>query len=74
MADAHSAAWSAISACLSILLELPINYPHDGDAILETLAYTGWRLPTYRRQRAAERMARFVTARMMDVGSFKPIA
>lgn len=63
MVEAHSAARSAIPVCCSIWVELPINYPRDGDAILATLAYTGWRLPRYRRQRAAERMARFVTAR-----------
>jgi hypothetical protein len=66
MGEAHSAARCAISACVSILVELPINYPHDGDVILQTLAYTGWRLPHHYRRRVAKRMARFVTARIMD--------
>jgi len=65
MDQAHSAARHVISACVSILVELPINYRHDGDAILETLAYTGWCLPRHGRQRAAERMARFVAWRIM---------
>jgi hypothetical protein len=73
MDEAHSAARYAISACLSMLVELPINYRHDGDAILETLAYAGWSLPRHGRQRAAERMARFVAWRIMgepaDIGA-----
>jgi len=76
MDQAHSAARYAVSACLSILVELPINYRHDGDAILETLAYAGWRLPRAGRKRAAERMARFVAWRIMNdpsVGIGAPI-
>jgi hypothetical protein len=70
MREAHSAAWFAISACVSILVELPINYPRDGDAILATLAYTGWRIPSHLRERAAARMGRFLVMRIVNEHSF----
>lgn len=69
--EAHSAAWDVIEACTSILVELPIEYPEDGDVILQTLAYTNWRLPSRGRQRAAERMARLVTERIVNKFDFK---
>ena len=41
--DAHLAAWSAMSAAMSILVDVPLEHPEDAAALLETLAYTGWR-------------------------------
>ncbi|TAJ82894.1 hypothetical protein [Reyranella sp.] len=71
--EAYLAALAAMEACVSILTEVPINYRHDGDALLETIIYTGWRVPARKRARFAERMAQFVTQRIMDEFDFKPI-
>ncbi len=73
MWQATVTAGAAIEACMSILTEIPIDYRQDGDELLETLAYTGWRVPAHKRARFAERMAQFVTQRIMDEFEFKPI-
>lgn len=73
ISEANAAAWSAMEACTSILTEVPINYWQDGDELLETLVYTGWRLPDHKRARFAERMAQFVAQRIMNSPNFKPV-
>lgn len=65
--DAHRAAWSALSAALSIIVDVPLEHDEDAAALLETLAYTGWRhVPLHQQGRVAQRMARFVTDRIMS--------
>lgn len=73
MGQANAIAGSAIEACMSILTEIPIDYRQDGDELLETLVYTGWRVPAHKRARFAERMAQFVAQRIMDEFEFKPV-
>jgi hypothetical protein len=59
--DSHIAAWSALSAALSIIVEAPLQYPEDATALLSTLINTGWRhLPMRQQARVARGMARFV--------------
>jgi hypothetical protein len=72
--DAHIAAWSALSAALSIIVDVPLEHEEDAAALLSTLTYTGWRhLPNHQRPYVARRMARFVTDRIMG-RLFEPIA
>jgi hypothetical protein len=59
--DAHMAAWDVMYAAMSILVEVPIEHPEDEAALLSTLIYTNWRVPTYQRQRVARRFARYVS-------------
>jgi hypothetical protein len=63
--DAHIAAWSALSAALSIVADVPLEHSEDAEALLSTLIYTGWRhLPQHQQARVAQRMARFVGDRL----------
>lgn len=73
MGQASATAWSALEACMSILTEVPINYRQDGDELLETIIYTGWRVPAHKRARLAERMTNFITQRIMGEVDFKPV-
>jgi hypothetical protein len=53
--DAHIAAGPALSAALSILVEVPLEHPDDHTALLATLIYTGWRqLPGRHKARVAQ--------------------
>jgi hypothetical protein len=66
--DAHLAAWSALTAAMSIIVEVPLERDEDAEALLETLTYTGWRhVPQHQQRRVARRMARFVTDRIMGL-------
>jgi len=72
--DAHMGAWSALSAALSILVDIPLEHPEDEAALLLTLTHTGWRhLPSHQQARVARRMARFVGDSIMG-RPFVPIA
>jgi hypothetical protein len=72
--ESHLAAWSALSAALSIIADVPLEREEDAEAFFETLTYTGWRhLPMHRRPCVARRMARFVTDRIMGL-PFVPTA
>jgi hypothetical protein len=63
--DAHLAAWSALSAALSIIVDVPLEHCEDAEALLSTLIYTGWRhVPLHQQGRVAQRMARFVGDRI----------
>jgi hypothetical protein len=63
--DAHIAAWSALSAVLSILVEVPIEHHEDATALMLTLIHSGWRhLPHHQRARVGQRMARYVADRI----------
>jgi hypothetical protein len=71
--DAHIAAWSALSAALSIIVEVPLECSEDAAALLETLAYTGWRhVPCHQQARVAQRMSRYVTDRIMGLPFVPP--
>jgi hypothetical protein len=60
--DAHLAAWAALSAALSIVVDVPLEHPEDATALLSTLIYTGWRhVPSHQQGRTARRMACFVS-------------
>jgi hypothetical protein len=64
--DTHIAAWSALSAALSIIVDVPLERDEDAEAHLATLTYTGWRhLPCHQQPYVARRMARFVSDRIM---------
>ena len=70
----HIAAWSALSAALSIIADVPLEHEEDAEAFFATLTYTGWRhLPMHQRPCVARRMARFVTDRIMGL-PFVPTA
>jgi hypothetical protein len=72
--DAHLAAWSALSAALSIIVDVPLEREGDAEALLATLTYTGWRhVPYHQQARVAQRMARFVSDRIA-ARPFVPIA
>jgi hypothetical protein len=72
--DAHIATWSALSAALSIIVEVPLENAADAEELLSILIYTGWRhVPYHQRPRVARRMARFVTDRVMNE-PFTPMA
>jgi hypothetical protein len=72
--DAHIAAWSALSAALSIIVDVPLEHDEDAEALLSTLTYTGWRhLPHHQQSYGARRMARFVSDRIMGL-PFVPTA
>jgi hypothetical protein len=72
--ESHIAAWSALSAALSIIVDVPLEHDEDAEALLATLTYTGWRhLPCHQQPRVARRMARFVTDRIMGL-PFVPTA
>jgi hypothetical protein len=59
--DAHLAAWPALHAALSIIVDVPLEHGQDADALLLTLLHTGWRhVPRHQQARVAQRMARFV--------------
>ena len=59
--DAHLAAWSALKAALSIIVDVPLEHPEDAAALLSTLIHTGWRhVPRHQQAYVAQRMARFV--------------
>jgi hypothetical protein len=59
--DAHLAAWPALHAALSIIVDVPLEHGQDADALLLTLPHTGWRhVPRHQQARVAQRMARFV--------------
>jgi hypothetical protein len=71
--DAHLAAWSALHAALSIIVDVPLEHPEDATALLSTLIYTGWRhVPRHQQACVARRMARFVGDCLME-RSFVPI-
>jgi hypothetical protein len=66
--ESHIAAWSALSAALSIIADVPLEREEDAEAFFQTLTYTGWRhLPYHQQPRVAQRMARFVTDRIMGL-------
>ena len=66
--DAHIGAWSALSAALSIIVDVPLECGEDAGALLETLTYTGWRhVPCHQQARVARRMARYVSNRIMGL-------
>jgi hypothetical protein len=70
--DAHLAAWSALSAALSIIVDVPLEHPEDAAALLSTLIHTGWRhVPRHQQAYVARRMARFVGDCLME-RSFVP--
>jgi hypothetical protein len=72
--ESHIAAWSALSAALSIIADVPLEREEDAEAFFETLTYTGWRhLPYHQQPHVARRMARFVTDRIMGL-PFVPTA
>jgi hypothetical protein len=72
--DAHLAAWSALSAALSIIVDVPLEREEDAEALLATLTYTGWRhVPLHQQSYVALRMARFVSDRIMGL-PFVPTA
>jgi hypothetical protein len=72
--DAHLAAWSALSAALSIIVDVPLEREEDAEALLATLTYTSWRhLPYHQQSYGAQRMARFVSDRIMGL-PFVPTA
>jgi hypothetical protein len=59
--EAHIAAWSALAAALSILVEIPLNHPEDASELLSLLADTGWRhLPRHQVERVGRGMGRYV--------------
>jgi hypothetical protein len=63
--EAHVAAWSALSAALSILVEIPLNHPEDAAELLSVLADTGWRhLPQHQVERVGRGMGRYVAGRI----------
>jgi hypothetical protein len=82
----HIAAWSALSAALSIIVDVPsgcterfgtaydaLEREEDAEALLATLTYTGWRhVPFHQQSYVALRMARFVSNRIMGL-PFVPI-
>jgi hypothetical protein len=71
--DAHIAAWSALSAALSIIVDVPLECSEDAEALLSTLIYTGWRhVPQHQQARVAQRMTRFVGDRITGL-PFVPI-
>jgi hypothetical protein len=60
--EAHLAAWRALEAALSIIVDVPLECPDDEDALLELLFHTGWRhVPQHQQARVARRMARHVS-------------
>jgi hypothetical protein len=63
--EARSCAHAALSAVLSILVEVPVDRCSDETALLSTLQHTRWRVPLYQRQRVARRMARHVSNLIM---------
>jgi hypothetical protein len=70
--DAHLAAWSALKAALSIIVDVPLEHPEDAAALLSTLIHTGWRhVPRHQQAYVARRMARFVGDCLME-RSFVP--
>lgn len=58
--DARVAARYAISAALSILMEVPIEHEADEAALLQTLILTRWAVPCHQRKRVARRFARYI--------------
>jgi hypothetical protein len=63
--EAHVAAWSALAAALSILVEIPLNHREDASELLLLLADTGWRhLPRHQHERVARGMGRYVASRI----------
>jgi hypothetical protein len=53
-----------MSAAMSIFVDVPLEHPEDAAALLEMLAYTGWRhVPCHQQSYVAQRMSRFVTDR-----------
>jgi hypothetical protein len=63
--DAHLATWSALSAALSIIVDVPLECLDDEDALLELLFHTDWRhVPYHQQARVAQRMARHVSHRI----------
>ena len=63
--DAHIAAWSALTAAMSILVEIPLNHPEDAAELLSVLADTGWRhLPQHQVERVGRGMGRYVAGRI----------
>jgi hypothetical protein len=72
--DAHIAAWSALSAALSSIVDVPLERSEDAETLLSTLIYTGWRhVPQHQQARVARRMCRFVSDRIMGL-PFMPTA
>jgi hypothetical protein len=72
--DAHLAAWPALHAALSIIVDVPLEHPEDATALLSTLIHTGWRhVPRHQQASVAQRMARFVGDRLTG-RPFVPIA
>jgi hypothetical protein len=57
-----------MSAAMSIFVDVPLEHPEDAAALLEMLAYTGWRhVPCHQQSYVAQRMSRFVTDRIMGL-------
>jgi hypothetical protein len=72
--ESHIAAWSALLATLSIIVDVPLEREEDAEALLATLTYTGWRhVPCHQQSYVALRMARFVSTRIMGL-PFGPTA
>ena len=57
--DARSAAIRALSAAISILIELPIEEPEDEEVLLRLLLRNHWHIPTPQQEHVAKRMARY---------------
>jgi hypothetical protein len=60
--DAFLAAGSALSAALSIIVEVPLEHPEDAAELLALLLlHTGWRfIPPHQRKPLARRLTRFL--------------
>jgi hypothetical protein len=71
--DARRSASHGLVAAISILLEVPIEEREDEELLLGLLAQTGWHMPERRLQDTANRMARFVSNRILRE-PFKPWA
>jgi hypothetical protein len=71
--DAHVAAWPALSAALSIIVEAPpLESYDDASALLSTLNHTGWRhVPRHQQKRAAQRLSRFVVDSITEARVFR---
>jgi hypothetical protein len=66
--ESHLAAWSALSAALSIIVDVPLEREEDAEALLATLSYTSWRhVPPHQQSYVAQRMSRFVADRIMGL-------
>jgi hypothetical protein len=61
--EARVAARSAISAALSILLDVPSEYEGDEVEILQTLILARWAVRLHQRQRIVARMTRYMASR-----------